>query len=114
MVAGLIIVEDRLWGAVTAWTTRGPFLPVPPTGWPTLPIFWPRRWERPELGRAGCLEGADRHGRDDTRRQIERDLHDGTQQRLVSLGLELRLTQGMCACTSCQSWRQSSARSPMS
>ena len=29
------------------------------------------------------------------RRRIERDLHDGTQQRLVSLGLELRLAQGM-------------------
>jgi signal transduction histidine kinase len=32
---------------------------------------------------------------DQTRRRIERDLHDGTQQRLVSLGLELRLAQGM-------------------
>jgi signal transduction histidine kinase len=30
---------------------------------------------------------------DETRRRIERDLHDGAQQRLVSLGLELRLTQ---------------------
>jgi signal transduction histidine kinase len=30
---------------------------------------------------------------DDARRQIERDLHDGVQQRLVSLGLELRATQ---------------------
>jgi signal transduction histidine kinase len=30
---------------------------------------------------------------DDTRRRIERDLHDGTQQRLVSLGLELRAAQ---------------------
>jgi signal transduction histidine kinase len=32
---------------------------------------------------------------DETRRRIERDLHDGTQQRLVSLGLELRLTQSL-------------------
>jgi signal transduction histidine kinase len=30
---------------------------------------------------------------DDTRRRIERDLHDGTQQRLVSLGLELRAAE---------------------
>jgi signal transduction histidine kinase len=30
---------------------------------------------------------------DDARRRIERDLHDGTQQRLVSLCLELRLAQ---------------------
>ncbi|MDT4970517.1 MAG: hypothetical protein QOG22_660 [Pseudonocardiales bacterium] len=32
---------------------------------------------------------------DDARRRIERDLHDGTQQRLVSLGLKLRLAQSM-------------------
>lgn len=32
---------------------------------------------------------------DGTRRRIERDLHDGTQQRLVSLGLGLRLAQSM-------------------
>jgi signal transduction histidine kinase len=30
---------------------------------------------------------------DETRRQIERDLHDGTQQRLVSLGLALRAAE---------------------
>jgi signal transduction histidine kinase len=30
---------------------------------------------------------------DQTRRRIERDLHDGIQQRLVSLGLELRAVQ---------------------
>ena len=30
---------------------------------------------------------------DDTRRRIERDLHDGTQQQLVSLMLELRAVQ---------------------
>ncbi|MDB6002957.1 MAG: histidine kinase [Rhizobacter sp.] len=30
---------------------------------------------------------------DNARRRIERDLHDGTQQRLVSLCLELRLAQ---------------------
>jgi signal transduction histidine kinase len=32
---------------------------------------------------------------DQARRRIERDLHDGTQQRLVSLGLGLCLAQGM-------------------
>jgi signal transduction histidine kinase len=30
---------------------------------------------------------------DDARRRLERDLHDGAQQRLVSLGLELRLAE---------------------
>jgi PAS domain S-box-containing protein len=32
---------------------------------------------------------------DQTRRRIERDLHDGTQQRLVSLALELRAAQAL-------------------
>jgi signal transduction histidine kinase len=32
---------------------------------------------------------------DEARRRIERDLHDGVQQRLVSLGLELRATQAV-------------------
>jgi signal transduction histidine kinase len=32
---------------------------------------------------------------DETRRRIERDLHDGTQQRLVSLGLDLRSAETM-------------------
>jgi len=32
---------------------------------------------------------------DDARRRIERDLHDGTQQRLVSLGLDLRSAEAM-------------------
>jgi signal transduction histidine kinase len=32
---------------------------------------------------------------DESRRRIERDLHDGAQQRLVSLALELREAQGM-------------------
>jgi signal transduction histidine kinase len=32
---------------------------------------------------------------DEARRRIERDLHDGTQQRLVSLGLEVRAAEAM-------------------
>ena len=34
---------------------------------------------------------------DETRRRIERDLHDGTQQRLVSLALQLRATESKIA-----------------
>jgi len=33
---------------------------------------------------------------DDTRRRIERDLHDGAQQRLVALGLRLQLAEEFC------------------
>ena len=50
---------------------------------------------------------------DQTRRRIERDLHDGTQQRLVSLGLELRLAQGMVP-AGLRGSRRRSARSPAS
>jgi len=96
MVAGPILVEDRLWGVVTACTTRGPF---PPGTADRMADFTDllatavgNAQSRAELAasRARIVTAAD-----DTRRRIERDLHDGTQQRLVSLGLELRLTQGM-------------------
>jgi signal transduction histidine kinase len=96
MVASPIIVEGRLWGAVTAWTRRGPF----PAGtadrmadFTELAATAVGNAEgRAELtaSRARIVAAADQ-----TRRRIERDLHDGTQQRLVSLGLELRLAQEM-------------------
>ena len=96
MVASPIIVEGRLWGVVTAWTTREPF---PPGTADRMADFADllatavgNAQSRAELAasRARIIPAAD-----DTRRRIERDLHDGTQQRLVSLGLELRLAQGM-------------------
>ena len=68
----------------------------PPTAWPTSRSWSPRPSGTPQsraelaASRARIVAAAD-----ETRRRIERDLHDGTQQRLVSLGLELRLAQGM-------------------
>src|SRR5229473_5917588 len=96
MVASPIIVEGRLWGVVAALTRRGPF-PSDAAG--RLADFTElvatavgNAQSRAELGasRARIVAAAD-----EARRRIERDLHDGTQQRLVSLGLELRLAQGM-------------------
>jgi signal transduction histidine kinase len=48
-----------------------------------------------EAGRAALMASRARvvEASDETRRRIERDLHDGAQQRLVSLGLELRAAQ---------------------
>jgi signal transduction histidine kinase len=43
---------------------------------------------------------------DDARRRIERDLHDGTQQRLVSLCLQLRLAQSAVPAESSELQRQ--------
>jgi signal transduction histidine kinase len=94
VVASPIIVEGRLWGVVTVLTTRRPF---PPDTADRLADFTElvatavgNAESRAELtaSRARIVAAADQ-----TRRRIERDLHDGTQQRLVSLGLELRLAQ---------------------
>jgi signal transduction histidine kinase len=94
MAASPIIVEGRLWGVVTVLTRRAPF----PEGTAD------RMADFTELV-ATAIGNADSRAQlaasrtrivaaaDETRRRIERDLHDGTQQRLVSLGLELRLAQ---------------------
>jgi len=96
MVASPIKVDGRLWGAVNAWTRRGPF-PADAAGrmadfTELLATAVGNAESRAELAasRARIVAAADQ-----ARRRIERDLHDGTQQRLVSLGLELRLAQGM-------------------
>jgi signal transduction histidine kinase len=96
VVASPINVEGRLWGAVNAWTRRGPF---PSDAADRMADF--TELVATAVGNAqGRAELAASRTRivaaaDQARRRIERDLHDGTQQRLVSLGLELRLAQGM-------------------
>jgi signal transduction histidine kinase len=94
-VAAPIIVEGRLWGVTTARTRPG--LPLPADAEARLANFTElvataiaNAQGRAELvaSRARIVAAAD-----ETRRQIERDLHDGIQQRLVSLGLELRAAQ---------------------
>jgi signal transduction histidine kinase len=96
MVASPINVEGRLWGVVNAATRQGPF---PPGTAGRLADFTEliatavgNAQSRAELAasRARIVAAAD-----ETRRRIERDLHDGTQQRLVSLGLDLRLAQSL-------------------
>jgi signal transduction histidine kinase len=94
IVASPIIVEGRLWGVVTAWTRQCLF---PSDAADRMADFTElvatavgNAESRAELAasRTRIVAAAD-----ETRRRIERDLHDGTQQRLVSLGLELRLAQ---------------------
>jgi signal transduction histidine kinase len=96
VAASPIFVEGRLWGTVSAWTRQGPF----PAGTADrmadftelLATAVGNAESRAELAasRARIVAAADQ-----TRRRIERDLHDGTQQRLVSLSLELHLAQAM-------------------
>jgi signal transduction histidine kinase len=92
-----IIVEGRLWGVIAASSKRE--APFPPDTEAQIAEFTEliataiaNAESRAELtaSRARVVAAADK-----TRRRIERDLHDGTQQRLISVGLELRAAEGL-------------------
>jgi len=94
-VATPVTVDDRLWGAMIAGTSADVLLPVDTEArlasfTELLAMAIANADSRAELAasRARIVAAADK-----TRRQIERDLHDGVQQRLVSLALELRAAQ---------------------
>jgi signal transduction histidine kinase len=96
--ASPIVVEGRLWGALSVATTHAP---LPADTEQRMADFtdlvataMANAESRAELAasRVRIVAAAD-----DSRRQIERDLHDGIQQRLVSLGLELRAAQSTAA-----------------
>jgi PAS domain S-box-containing protein len=90
-----IIVDGRLWGlAAVGSITPGP---LPPDTEARMADFADlvatsiaNAATRDELlaSRARIVAAAD-----DARRRLERDLHDGAQQRLVALGLELRAAE---------------------
>jgi signal transduction histidine kinase len=95
-VGSPIVVEGRLWGALFVHC-KYTHEPLPQdtesrlTGFTELvATAIANAGSRAELmaSRARIVAAAD-----ETRRRIERDLHDGIQQRLVSLGLELRAAQ---------------------
>jgi signal transduction histidine kinase len=94
-VGAPIIVDGRLWGAAIV----GSMKPAP------LPAETEARIRDFTDLVATAIANAQAHAEltesrvrivaagDDARRRIERDLHDGAQQRLVSLGLELRVVE---------------------
>jgi signal transduction histidine kinase len=94
-IGGPIAVQGRLWGAMVAdWVGPEPF---PASTDDRLAQFTElvataiaNAESRAELAasRARVVAAAD-----ETRRRLERDLHDGTQQRLVSLALDLRAAE---------------------
>ena len=96
-VGAPIIVEGSLWGVVAVASATDRPLPLDTEG--RLAQFTElvataiaNTESRAELAasRARIVATADA-----TRRRIERDLHDGAQQRLVSLALELRAAQAI-------------------
>jgi len=93
-VAAPIMVEGDLWGSVVAGTEREQF---PPDAEQRMAEFTElagtaiaNAESRSELtaSRARVVAASD-----DTRRQIERDLHDGAQQRLVHTVVTLKLAR---------------------
>jgi signal transduction histidine kinase len=94
-VATPLVVEGRLWGVMAADSTLERPLPADTEArladfTELLATAIANAESRAALAasRARIVAAAD-----DTRRRIERDLHDGTQQQLVSLILELRAAQ---------------------
>jgi signal transduction histidine kinase len=94
-VGAPVVVEDRLWGVIVVGSVTD--LPLPHGTEERLMEFTEllataiaNAESRAELdaSRARIVATADA-----TRRRIERDLHDGAQQQLVTLALELRAAQ---------------------
>jgi signal transduction histidine kinase len=93
-VGAPIIVESRVWGAMSAGSIEQP-LPADTeerlaqfTGLVATAIANAESRAALAASRARIVAAAD-----ETRRRIERNLHDGIQQQLVSLMLELRAAQ---------------------
>jgi signal transduction histidine kinase len=93
-VAVPIVVEGALWGAITILTSEHRF----PDDTEQRMAEFTELAATAVANAEGRSELAASRARivaagDEMRRRIERDLHDGTQQRLVSLGLALRIAQ---------------------
>jgi signal transduction histidine kinase len=92
-VASPIIVEGRLWGTATVSAET----PLPPDAESRLEQF--AQLVATSIsnahGRAELVRSRRRivAASDEARRRIERDLHDGIQQQLVSLGLAVRTVE---------------------
>jgi signal transduction histidine kinase len=94
-VGAPIMVDSRVWGVAVAGSSRSDAFPPSAEQRVSdfadlIAIAIANVQARAELttSRARIVTAAD-----DARRRFERDLHDGAQQRLVSLGLNLRLAE---------------------
>jgi signal transduction histidine kinase len=91
-VAAPVLVDGRLWGAVAAGSALEPFSADSEGRLGAFAELVAQAIANVDArirlreSRARIVEAAD-----EARRRIERDLHDGAQQRLVGVGLSLRL-----------------------
>ena len=93
-VAAPIMVQGYLWGAMIVISNEGPFAPGTETriaeftDLVALALSSTDAYSQLTASRARIVEAGDAE-----RRRLERNLHDGAQQRLVSLSLALRLAR---------------------
>lgn len=94
-VGSPIVVEGRLWGVIVASSATAAAHPgdtekrlLAFTELVAMAVANAESRAQLAASRARVVAAAD-----ETRRRIERDLHDGTQQRLISLALELRAAE---------------------
>ena len=94
-VGAPVVVDGRVWGAIVASWAKGRAMPTDTeahlaqfTELVATAIANAQAQAELTASRARIVATAD-----ETRRRIERDLHDGAQQRLVSLTLQLRAAQ---------------------
>src|SRR6185295_5916184 len=96
-VAAPIMVQGYLWGAMIVISNEGPFAPGTETriaeftDLVALALSSTDAYSQLTASRARIVEAGDAE-----RRRLERNLHDGAQQRLVSLALNLRLAARAC------------------
>ena len=97
-VGSPMVVEGHLWGVMTVTSTEGP---LPPGTEARLASFTELVATAIANAESSAELAASRRrivaASDDARRRIERNLHDGTQQRLVSLGLAVRAAEANLA-----------------
>jgi PAS domain S-box-containing protein len=95
-IAAPVIVDGRLWGAISVTKTTAEVFPEGAeqgladfAALAAQAIANAQDREELRASRARIVEAAD-----EARRRLERNLHDGAQQRLVSVSVALRLAQG--------------------
>ncbi|MEW2410092.1 PAS domain S-box protein [Streptomyces griseoviridis] len=121
-VGAPIVVDGRLWGVVVADARQEPDAEPEPEAFAAsaVPAAVPAASRLADFTEliAAAIANADSRAQlsasrarvvaagDDSRRRIERDLHDGVQQRLVALQLDLRLAESLVTDASSELGRQ--------
>jgi signal transduction histidine kinase len=97
--AAPIVVDGELWGSISVCKRLGEDLPADTESRLRAFTEMVATAVSNATARVALLESRARivEAGDEARRRIERDLHDGTQQRLLAIGLDLQRVRAMAA-----------------